>query len=406
MKRLLNIINKVSRYKEASRFLYRTAKKYPRVRHMQPVIVVLPTEAFKRFDASQYDPMLLGALSRFRGLHAHWDLQQVCNLLKIKQQDAKNQFAKQAKQTVTEAKIHAEIQLLYHYEIEPLTLPPRIVCSSKDACYICNQFILMHGKMHTSRCHGKIYTGWRLPALPALQDLERRFNMMLDTLVETTLSTLLVKRKRITYPDPNESTLLSLPHSVSTASITARPVEKETSITPTLPIEDAKAETSYHQLSLQGQTMLPADFAAGPIGASAHNTLLSQSCCSSALSNASTSKESTSDNYIKLDQGHLVPGSTKTGALPHVISAGPLELIIEHSAEPTRGEPGKSRSKISYGIEWLESNETMQQLQAHTVIDIESLKGEVTYDVGGTFFVAGWGSIVKVSFKKCKTISR
>jgi hypothetical protein len=72
--------------------------------------------------------------------------------------------------------------------------------------------------------------------------MEERFNVSLDCLVNRSLDTLLIKRKRIAYPDPNESTLLTLPHSMSTIVSVARPAVDETPVTATLPIEAAGAE--------------------------------------------------------------------------------------------------------------------------------------------------------------------
>ena len=101
-------------------------------------------------------------------------------------------------------------------ELEAPMLPPRVVCSSKDACFLCNVFISMHRKMHTPRCHGRLYPGWRLPFSPKLTETERRFNNMLGTHVRSSLTTLIARRKKTIYPDPNESTLLTLPLSTST----------------------------------------------------------------------------------------------------------------------------------------------------------------------------------------------
>ena len=40
----------------------------------------------------------------------------------------------------TKWKVHAEVQLLLFYELNPAIRPPRIICSSKSACYLCNLF--------------------------------------------------------------------------------------------------------------------------------------------------------------------------------------------------------------------------------------------------------------------------
>jgi hypothetical protein len=65
---------------------------------------------------------------------------------------------------------------------------------------------------------------------------------MLEALVENSLDTLLVKRKRFVYPDPNESTLLTLPYSLSTVFSVASPILEEIPVMPSLPVEHPDAE--------------------------------------------------------------------------------------------------------------------------------------------------------------------
>jgi hypothetical protein len=59
------------------------------------------------------------------------------------------------KATATHKKVHAEIQLLYYYAQHPeIVLKPRIICSNKEACYLCYLFFTVHGLFHTPRSHG------------------------------------------------------------------------------------------------------------------------------------------------------------------------------------------------------------------------------------------------------------
>ncbi|XTI88948.1 hypothetical protein V2W45_1521162 [Cenococcum geophilum] len=180
---LVNIVGKVTRYREAARFLYRTAKKFPLVQQMK-IVVDLPQDAFYEIPANQYTPTLPSTISRLSTHH-------ICRLLNITELEASNKFAQQTSKTLKEAKIHAEIQLLF--------LPNRtikdensLVCSSKDACFLCNAFIITHGKMHTPRSHGRL----------------ARFNQALENYVRNSLRTLLSRQWKTAYPDPNESTLL------------------------------------------------------------------------------------------------------------------------------------------------------------------------------------------------------
>ncbi|KAL2358896.1 hypothetical protein BJ546DRAFT_31588 [Cryomyces antarcticus] len=62
-------------------------------------------------------------------------------------------------------KVHAEIQLLFYYELHPEKNRPRVICSSKSACFLCDLFFRLHGQFHVARTHGKIYEKWTLPDL-------------------------------------------------------------------------------------------------------------------------------------------------------------------------------------------------------------------------------------------------
>jgi hypothetical protein len=75
--------------------------------------------------------------------------------------------------TLKKVEIHAEIQLLFYCELKASELPPRVICSSKDACFLCNALIFTHGNMHTPRSHGRLYPGWRLPFFPKLNEIEQ-----------------------------------------------------------------------------------------------------------------------------------------------------------------------------------------------------------------------------------------
>lgn len=213
-KSILNIIRKVARYRDAARFLYRIAKKYPIVQNMNTVIIDPPQAAFGNGPTNTDISTLQAALYKIGG--TSYDLEYVCKLLRIDQAKASGRYIEQTQQTLKSAKMHAEIQLIFHMEQSSAKHPPRVVCSSKDACFLCNLFIAMHGKIHTPRCHGKLYPGWRLPITPLFIVLQRHFNARLQAHVRSSLATLLSRRQKTSYPDPNESTLLTLPSLVST----------------------------------------------------------------------------------------------------------------------------------------------------------------------------------------------
>ncbi|KAI3532642.1 hypothetical protein CABS02_13787 [Colletotrichum abscissum] len=59
--------------------------------------------------------------------------------------------------------VHAEVQLLLHYEQTPCSPAPRFIGCSKSACFLCDLLIKRHGKFHISFSHQRLYPKWTLP---------------------------------------------------------------------------------------------------------------------------------------------------------------------------------------------------------------------------------------------------
>jgi hypothetical protein len=128
-------------------------------------------------------------------------------------------FSQETQKALEESKVHSEIQLIAFCEIESVPeLFPRVIASSKDACFLCNAFIKTHGKMHTSRTHGRLYPGWRLPNLLQMKGLQEELNQVLLNLAQNTIGARIVGLKHIHPQPPYESTLLPLSLSLTTRS--------------------------------------------------------------------------------------------------------------------------------------------------------------------------------------------
>ena len=93
-------------------------------------------------------------------------------------------------------KVHAEIQLLFFYELNSQRIRPRTICSSKSACYLCDLFFRLHGQYYVPRTHGRLYNRWTLPdwhiLLPEIRRrdfdaLLRNFNEILKAKVKAFL---------------------------------------------------------------------------------------------------------------------------------------------------------------------------------------------------------------------------
>ena len=127
----------------------------------------------------------------------------------------------QAKASCDSKKIHAEIQLLSFYEKTSLVKPPRIICASKSACFLCNLFIRIHGRFVPQGSHRKVYPLWTVPDSTCDTVMER-MNQELERRILVTFGR--PARQRPQYQ--NESVLNSIcswtspttSHTVSTSS--------------------------------------------------------------------------------------------------------------------------------------------------------------------------------------------
>lgn len=61
--------------------------------------------------------------------------------------------------------IHAEIQLLVHYELTTLELKPRAIGVSKEACFLCDAFIRAHNCFSVTGAHRQMFPQWTVPDL-------------------------------------------------------------------------------------------------------------------------------------------------------------------------------------------------------------------------------------------------
>lgn len=106
-------------------------------------------------------------------------------------------------------KIHAEIKLLFYYELHPVRLKPRVICANKSACFLCDLFLRVHGQFQVPMTFGKLNERWILPDWlnippensPALQKAVEQFDGTLDIEIRE----LLRGAKRM--PDPMESAI-------------------------------------------------------------------------------------------------------------------------------------------------------------------------------------------------------
>ncbi|KAI9368191.1 hypothetical protein BJX61DRAFT_550631 [Aspergillus egyptiacus] len=385
-KSFLNAIRKVSRYAEAPRILRQIAKRFRVARYMRAIPVKLPKDAFCIPSNSPFAPDIGSCVARLD--HQHSDrkrLNRVYHLLGYTEAQSASLFSGQVHRTLRDAKIHAEVQLVIYCELQRPTLFPRVVCSSKDACFLCNVFICLHKQMHTPRCHGRLYPGWRLPSLPQVKELEERFNKALEHSIKESLSMLFARQRKTTYPPPNESTLLTIPISETTVS--------------------GSTQLGSGQLSCERSIQLHSQTTHKPhkepeSGNPSHASIPSGAACEGSTTDLgfpSIVKGQDSDSKViskrELSQGIVLHDSIDPGGSSACYIAGPIELTIEYAT----GLEG-----IKYSVEWLTAAE-MKDLpsRAHPTfsVDVGSLASEISIRSHNSVCILSKGTALRLDWE-------
>jgi hypothetical protein len=398
--KLINIISKVARYRDVARYLFRLSKRSTLARHMNLLPVVLPKDMYSRLQTQSY-ASLSAVFTRIATSGQKSNIGRIYQPMKLTEDQANEEFVALTNKTLSEAKIHAEIQLLYFLELNPSKLPPRIIASSKDACYLCNAFIQMHGKMHTARTHGRLYPGWRLPTISKLIGLEQSFNTILAKHIRSSIATLILRGQKTVYPDPNESTLLTLPYSASTlrSLLSSREVigKQESFMQPprsrsTSTNQDSKAEsekvTSYIEKEPKDEDLATSSSNIGLTRASASGSVREVSLCS------------IDENGKDLIQGReLILGGEK-----NLYNAGHLELHTVIAEREPQAQLSGTHQYPKYSLEWLipEDVESFKARGNDVVVDVNSLQQETTYELNeeGCLLIATRGVLVKIACRR------
>lgn len=399
-KSVLNIVRKIARYREAARVLCRAARKYPLVQDAEVVDVRLPKTAFNRDVPTEPITALDSALRRFTVARKSGATDRIFRLLQVRRDEAETLYANQVKKSLAEAKFHAEIQIIFYCELNPNTKAPRVVCSSKDACFLCNAFISMYKRIYTPRCHGKLYPGWRLSQHPAFAELQISFNQSLAQSIYESLRRLLSSGKRTLYPDPNESTLFTLPYSASTlitASASSNERIESDSETPETPLaaEHCASNTTPRILDdgskVVDATVQPKD---GP-----------------PATNTPAMKASSPDIPKAPEKGdiHLAQGIEASSKIDiyrpsRLYKAGRLEVQLEYSPDASRSLPDvQDSTAIPVKMKWLtpEEADILNQDKKSQVVEVALLHRGVDHTVKGQnhIYMSLDGCVLGIEFR-------
>lgn len=207
-------LGKLARYYSFTRYLYQTAKNTKLFRHAVVKSVTLPPGSYVKVQSTSPQCNLEDCLGRCQ--QTKNSKKQLYQTLGVDFTQMNDEITATVRRTASGSKIHAEIQILAHYELMPAKVPPRVISSNKDACYLCQELIQIHGKYQTPRSHGRLYPGWKLPNLAAFPPLQKKMNQALESRIAIVCRQILTSGRKLAVDYPIESTIFELSTSMST----------------------------------------------------------------------------------------------------------------------------------------------------------------------------------------------
>ncbi|KAK2812897.1 hypothetical protein FQN50_000918 [Emmonsiellopsis sp. PD_5] len=212
-------IGKISQYYSICRELVSAARKYPIFKRIF-VEVCVPYSNKSPLSSVPEITLKESLTNLYPGRNQkkiNTLISQLAAMLGKKNSDLGEEFENRLALLRNGCKVHAEIQLLLFYELQPDHRRPRVIASSKSACYLCTIFIQTHGAYHMARSHGRLYDGWMLPtwtmgASSSIAQVAQRFNSNLEDEIRA-----IINDKRRPFVHPNESVLFS--HAAWTPSV-------------------------------------------------------------------------------------------------------------------------------------------------------------------------------------------
>ncbi|ROW02047.1 hypothetical protein VPNG_07663 [Cytospora leucostoma] len=343
---------------------------------------------------------------------------------------SKDAFSDNVQAILQTAKVHAEIQLLAHYEdAEDGVIRPRMIAATKDACSLCHSFIRLHGKFELPRTHGKLYGNWRLPAIYQNGPLQRTLNSYLEQQISTTLRRLIPLSRRPLMMFLNESNIYTINISASTlaapSSLIVLNELKDTVAAPTSPSQEDATGSRADQPTSKIDHTIPSeecrnDNAADGVSGQRKQTDETITTESGSEDNYNAGAEvfgpqgvadaqpyaskSTSDASQGDDTGDASDSTMASDprSLPEqILKPGQTITLEALSASKNRFQTNQIHISIDdsssrFSLRWLSEAEAEASLRANTdaVLDVESIPSGVdvtlTKDAeGNTYFAYG-----------------
>lgn len=214
----------LAQYQYAARYLLRRACKDPIFRHLS--MAEIRSESCPKSPRGS-EPLAVTAGLLSRSLKEEFSTRRKGVLEQLEAKTGKSRAQIESfihSHALASKRVHAEIKLLLYYEVHHASFRlPRIICSNKHACVLCNLFIKVHGKFYIRGCHGRLYPKWRIPILKDVMTSEASIARMQQALDEVN-NLLEIKirefldRPRLKIADPCES-IVFIPQAFTASTI-------------------------------------------------------------------------------------------------------------------------------------------------------------------------------------------
>ena len=116
--------------------------------------------------------------------------------------------------------VHAEVQLVTHFEVSQSRNRPRVIGASKEACFLCDAFVEAQGDFQLSKAHRQLYEKWTIPDLSeysaATRERLRTTIFLINQAVERELRQ--SKIRRVKRKHPMQSSANVVPQQIRSAS--------------------------------------------------------------------------------------------------------------------------------------------------------------------------------------------
>ncbi|CRK19878.1 hypothetical protein BN1723_011999 [Verticillium longisporum] len=391
------IFSKIGQYRTAARRLYRLARKVGALRSVTIKPICLGPDAFIRPDTAGYLPSLTDTLGRVSAKKTQKGLATtLSNFVGKNPLVAEDDFAKDTFRILAESKLHAEVQILIYLKSLPHkeAFSTRVVQSIKKACFLCDEVLALNGLPGIPKSHGRLYSGWMLPSLPGLKQLQLQLNESLQRHANRSIEMVLQKGQKIDLVHPVESTALT----VSEVAVTEAG-ENELVSAPSIGLLSTVATTSEPQALVQekGCKMLgdhvddDAEDLSSAISEADTAEMLTMPCAEVMPDGAPQDKKDSSPDKQPLFS--LSPGETSS-----IHTFGSSEMTIQYSTGP---DHPKLANALVYRIRQLDEKD-VETLKSQNVrfCDVISLdKGsEVTLPGPSPFYVDMGDTVAELIF--------